>query len=64
MASYYPEVISWIQNGTPSIASSMQAELPFIEFIREFFGLGICALALGIYAFLSNKKSKAHTSSV
>ena len=58
MVSYYPDVMSWIQNGTPSITGSMQAESPFIEFVREFFGLGICALALGYYTF---KASKAKT---
>ena len=58
MVSYYPDVISWIKDGTPSIASSMKAESPFIEFIREFFGLGICALALGYYAYLAHKTSK------
>ncbi|MFT6336334.1 MAG: hypothetical protein ACJATI_003093 [Halioglobus sp.] len=39
---YIPDVISWINDGTPPIARSMQAESPFIEFVREFFGLGIC----------------------
>jgi len=58
MISYYPDVISWIQNGTPSIANSMQAESPFIEFIREFFGLGICVLGLGYYCFLASKKDR------
>ena len=55
MVSYYPDVISWIKDGTPSIANSMQAESPFIEFIREFFGLGICAVVLGYYCFLASK---------
>jgi hypothetical protein len=58
MISYYPDVISWIENGTPSIANSMQAESSFIEFIREFFGLGICVFALGYYCFLISKKEK------
>lgn len=61
MMSYYPDVISWIQNGTPSIANSMQAESPFIEFIREFFGLAICALALGYYCFLASQKDNTPT---
>lgn len=58
MISYYPDVLSWIKDGTPSITGSMQAESPFIEFIREFFGLGICAIALGYYYFLISKKEK------
>lgn len=56
MVSYYPDVVSWVQEGTPSIANSMQAESPFIEFIREFFGLGICVVALGYYCFLVSRR--------
>jgi len=56
MTIYYSDVISWINNGIPSITGSMQAESPFIEFIREFFGLGICALALGVYIYLISKR--------
>ena len=58
MLSYYPDVINWIKEGTPSITGSMQAESPFIEFIREFFGLGICAIALGYYTYLAQKAPK------
>jgi len=54
MMLYTPDVLSWVKNGTPSIADSMQAESPFIEFIREFFGLGICLAGLTWYY----KKSK------
>ena len=63
MISYYPDVISWIKEGTPSITGSMQAESPFIEFIREFFGLGICALVLGYYCYLVDKKKKERITS-
>lgn len=56
MISYYPDVISWIQEGTPSIAGSMKAESPFIEFVREFFGLGICAITLGYYCYLASRE--------
>ncbi|MEL7124479.1 MAG: transmembrane 220 family protein [Bacteroidota bacterium] len=42
-----PEVITWINNGMPTIAGSMQAESPHIELMREFFGLVLCGLALG-----------------
>ncbi len=58
MISYYPDVISWVQNGTPSITGSMKAESPFIEFMREFIGLGICVLALGFYCFKVSKLKK------
>ena len=50
MLSYMPEVISWINNGTPTITGSMQAESPFIEFVREFFGLLICLITLVYFA--------------
>lgn len=59
MFFYYPDVVSWMQEGTPSIAGSMKAESPFIEFVREFFGLGICALILLVYSFLSVKRRRA-----
>ena len=58
MISYYPDVISWIREGTPSITGSMQAESPFIEFIREFFGLMICVLAMGYYTYLAYQKQR------
>jgi hypothetical protein len=46
MLLYIPDVISWIKSGSPTIAASMQAESPFIEFVREFFGLGSCLAGL------------------
>ncbi|MEM9544399.1 MAG: transmembrane 220 family protein [Bacteroidota bacterium] len=59
MISYYPDVISWIKDGTPSITGSMKAESPFVEFMREFFGLAICAIALGYYCYLASKKASS-----
>lgn len=59
MLLYTPDVISWVTNGTPSIAASMKAESPFIEFVREFFGLGICLVGL----FWYYRKSKEFTKS-
>ena len=50
LLSYLPEVISWIDSGAPTIAGSMKAESPFIEFIREFFGLFIALAVLLLYA--------------
>lgn len=41
-----PNFIDWVQMGMPSITSSMKAEAPHIELVREFLGLGICVLAL------------------
>ena len=59
MITYYPDVMSWIREGTPSITGSMKAESPFIEFIREFFGLLLCAITLGYYTRLVSKKQEA-----
>jgi len=49
MFTYIPNLIHWIQEGLPSITGTMKAESPFIEFVREFFGLAICLLATVIY---------------
>ncbi len=46
MLLYTPDAISWIQNGTPSITGTMKAESPFIEFVREYFGLAICLVGV------------------
>jgi len=49
MLMYIPDIIFWINDGTPSITGSMRAESPFIEFVREFFGLGICLAGVAWY---------------
>lgn len=54
MSLYTPDIISWIKDGTPTITGAMQAESPFIEFVREFFGLGLCLVGTAWYY----KKSK------
>ncbi|MFK7932790.1 MAG: transmembrane 220 family protein [Saprospiraceae bacterium] len=41
-----PDFINWLQMGMPSITSSMQAETPHVELVREFLGLAICISAL------------------
>ena len=47
---YVPQLISLIQDGLPNIAGSMKAESPYIEFVREFFGLVICiSVCVGHY---------------
>lgn len=61
MLNYTPDVISWFQNGTPSLADSMQAESPFIEFVREFFGLGICLVATTVYWRLMTRQFSKNT---
>ena len=52
MGILLPEFINWINIGMPNIAGQMKAEEPYIEFTREFLGLGIC---LGVL-FWQNKK--------
>ena len=45
--SYIPEMIDWVDKGMPSITSSMKAEKPYIESVREALGLLICSGAMG-----------------
>jgi len=42
----FPELLNWIELGTPNIAESMKTERPYIEFAREFFGLVINLAAM------------------
>ncbi len=42
----FPEFIDWIRMGTPNIAEEMKTERDYIEFVREFFGLIICLVAM------------------
>jgi len=49
MTSYTPELMDWLNEGMPSITGSMQAESPFIEFVREFFGLALCFVTSYVY---------------
>ena len=55
VASYSLYLIEWVQLGMPSIAEEMQANTPYIERTREFFGLLICLLVM-IYHYFSQKK--------
>jgi len=41
-----PDLLHWLQMGAPSITSSMKAEAPHIELVREFGGLMLCWLSL------------------
>ncbi|MFN0013648.1 MAG: transmembrane 220 family protein [Saprospiraceae bacterium] len=45
--SLLPEFVDWINMGAPTIVGSMKAEEPWIEYTREFLGLGLAALACG-----------------
>ncbi|MEM7575133.1 MAG: transmembrane 220 family protein [Bacteroidota bacterium] len=44
-----PDLIDWLQQGTPSIVEEMKAEEPHIELTREFLGLAICLGTLVFY---------------
>jgi hypothetical protein len=55
--SYIPDVVSWVKDGMPSIASSMKAESLYIELVREFFGLLITGVTFIFYYFVEKKRS-------
>lgn len=57
LSFYIPDVISWFQDGMPNIADSMKASSPYIELVREFFGLLISLVAMTYYLTLSKKKN-------
>ena len=50
----FPELIKWIKMGTPNIAETMKTDRPYIEFVREFFGLFIALAALVFHFFQMN----------
>ena len=52
---YVVDVIEWWRDGMPNIAGSMKASSPYIERIREFFGLLIALIAMTFYLALSKK---------
>jgi len=52
---YLPDFMNWLQNGMSSITSSMKAETPHVELIREFLGL-VLVLATLIWLYWSGKK--------
>lgn len=51
----FPELINWLRMGTPNIAETMKTDRPYIEFVREFFGLWICLAALVFHFFQMRK---------
>ena len=53
---YLPDVIQWFKDGMPSITDSMKASSPYIELVREFFGLLISLLCMTFYLVISKKK--------
>jgi len=59
--TYIPDVVNWFSQGTPSITGSMKAESPFIEFVREFFGLLLCLGACIYYARKERRERRIRT---
>ena len=49
--TYLPAFGQWVADGMPTITGSMQAESPYIELTREFFGLLLCWATLAYYAW-------------
>lgn len=56
LMTYLPSFIEWISGGMPNIAGSMKAESPYIELVREFFGLLICVAVAMRYYILARRK--------
>lgn len=52
-ATMLPGMLDWVRMGMPSITSSMKAEEPHIELVREFLGL---LIAGGACTFLAWKR--------
>ena len=53
---YLPDFIDWLQSGRTSITSSMKAETPYVELVREFLGLGLVLVTLR-WLYWSGRKS-------
>ncbi len=52
---YVPDVVDWFGDDMPNIADSMKASSPYIELVREFFGLFISLVAMTFYLIISKK---------
>lgn len=51
-----PDFIDWWNTGADSITQSMQAKKPHIELTREFLGLVICTLVMGLHLWQGEQK--------
>jgi hypothetical protein len=54
-----PEFYAWIQMGMPTITGSMKAEEPHIEYTREFLGLVLCGVVLGMHLYPQERNEPA-----
>lgn len=52
---YLPDFCGWLMDGLPSIVETMKADKPYVEFVREFLGLGIVIAALVYYVRIESK---------
>ena len=52
-----PNFMNWAQEGFPSITSTMKAENPYVELVREFLGIFICLIYLGAVLFFMRTKN-------
>lgn len=52
---YLPDFMDWLQTGMTSITTSMKAETPHVELIRECLGL-VLVLATLIWLYWSGKR--------
>lgn len=53
LVTFIPEFFHWVEDGMPSIVSSMQAATPYVELVREFFGLLLCSMVASWYTLRS-----------
>ena len=53
-----PDFIDWLNTGAESITQSMQAKKPHIELTREFLGLMLCTLVMGLHLWQGDQHTK------
>jgi len=47
--TYLPDLITWLNDGMPDVTTSMKAETPYIEIVREALGLLLCLIVSVVY---------------
>tara|TARA_R100001143_G_scaffold4167_1_gene7003 strand:+ start:30684 stop:31070 length:387 start_codon:yes stop_codon:yes gene_type:complete len=55
-AVWFPEVLTWIDLGKPTITGSMSSETPYIEYVREFIGLLICTGSMAYLYYTAGER--------
>jgi hypothetical protein len=59
-ASLAPHFFNWMKMGYPSIVTTMKAEQPWVELVREFLGLFLSFLASGWLLWKLNTSETKH----